>query len=111
MTRQTEAEWDDEDRGQAEGLARYEIEVCPGCNIHPTVVDQLGALTWEDRLCGVCRSGAVHTRSLATQDEEWNKQNPDAKPKVPRPSDGRHSRLRPMSAEEVAERATRGKRS
>lgn len=109
-TRQVEPEWDDDARGLAEGLARYEVEVCPGCNIHPVVVDELGALTWEDRLCKVCRSGAVHGRVRSADDSEWEKAHPNASPREARPGDGMHSSLRPMTPQELAEVAERRKR-
>lgn len=94
----------------AEGLARYEVEVCPGCNIHPTVVDQLGTLTFDDKLCKICKAQAGYGRVLHERDRAWDEAHKDAPAQKPRPSDGRYTRMRPATPEELAERETRHRR-
>lgn len=102
MTRQVEPEWDETMRQRAAGLAQHDAEAHT-CGLHPSIAGNLGALTFEDTACPVCAKQAAYARVLAAADEEWEQRNPDADPKVPRPSDGRSTRLRPLTEAELAE--------
>jgi hypothetical protein len=75
------------------------------------VAGKLGKLTFEHTFCPVCAKRDAYDRILAKADEEWNERHPDADPKAPRPSDGRSTRLRPLTdaeAELIEERRRRG---
>lgn len=101
MTRQVEPEWDEVTRSRAEGLARHDAEAHE-CGLHPSVVDDLGALTFEHRVCPVCAKRDAYARVLDDADREWEERHPDADPRSPRPGDGRSTRLRPLTDAELA---------
>ncbi|HET7388635.1 MAG TPA: hypothetical protein VFJ19_18440 [Nocardioidaceae bacterium] len=91
-------------------MARHDREACPGCHIHPAVIDDLGPLTFEDRLCKVCRGQAGYGRALGERDRQWDEAHPKAQPTEPRPADGRYTSMRPLTPDELAEREARRKR-
>lgn len=99
VTRQLEPEYDEVTRARVEGLAQHDAEAHT-CGLHPSVVNNLGALTFEDDYCPVCAKRDAYQRFLSEQDEAWEKAHPNADPKAPRPSDGRSTRLRPLTDQE-----------
>ncbi|HET7386454.1 MAG TPA: hypothetical protein VFJ19_07290 [Nocardioidaceae bacterium] len=105
VTRQLEPEWDETTRLRAEGLARYEAERCPGCNLHSSILadPEANRFTFEERFCEVCKGQDVMGRVIARNDEKASKSLRDAPPIVPRPGDGRHVYLRPLLPVEVEE--------
>lgn len=104
VTRQLEPEYDDATRLLVEGLDRYDKELCPGCNLHESVLadPEHNVLTFEEKLCKVCAAQAVYARTLGRKDADAAEQLKGAPPMVPRPSDGRHVTMRRLTAEEVA---------
>lgn len=103
MTRQVEAEWDDLARERAEALALHDQQLCPGCGLHPVILDDPNVLlTFEDRLCKVCAAQTQKGRMQGQDDREWDEKHKDADPRTPRPGDGRHTHLRPLTPAEVA---------
>jgi hypothetical protein len=103
VTRPEEPEWDDATRAQVEALALYEGDCCPGCGLHKSIHENPGAhrLTFGERMCGVCKAKAAYGRAVAHNDELAGKHLQKAPPLVPRPGDGRHIFLRPMTADEI----------
>lgn len=108
MTRQVESEFDDATRELMLGLAQYEAETCPGCNLHKSILDRPDAhrFTFEERVCNVCKAQDTYGRLVADRDEKARKRIENAPPSVPRPGDGRHIYLRPLTPEEI-ERVTK----
>lgn len=104
MTRQVEPEWDDATRVLAEGLKRHDVESCPGCRIHKSILDdpENNGFTFHDDYCAVCAGQDAYGRWLAAMDAD------EADGKKPsdfaKPGDGRHVYLRRMTPEEMAER-------
>lgn len=112
ITRQLEPEWDDLTRSRVEGLARFEDESCPGCGLHASILadPEHNHFTFEERLCKVCASTATYGRVLASRDELVRKSlGEDAPPTEPRPDDGRHLYLRPLTAAELAAKQAKKK--
>lgn len=116
VTRQTEPEWDDAARNLAEGLARYDAELCPGCGIHPVIHDDpRNAFTFDARFCNVCASQDVYGRVIAEADDKATPKDSNGQPKqlpakAPRPSDGRFVFMRRMSDDEVEHAKQTGRR-
>lgn len=112
ITRQVEAEWDDETRALAEGLERHDREACPGCGLHESILadPEHNHFTFEDRLCSVCKGQDMYGRIIADRDDQEIKRkygDSEPPPNAARPGDGRHIYLRPMTPEEVAARHPR----
>lgn len=117
MTRQTEPEWDAGSRLIAEGLADYDAGVCPDCGLHHSILDnpdEWPPIKIEDKVCQVGAAIARHARELAARDHNWERQNPAPDRDQPlkvhlaaarrkQPADGRHTRLRFMGADEIAQ--------
>lgn len=110
MTRQIEPEWDDQTRQFAEGLAQMGREECPGCGFHSSILADPEAhrYTFEHRVCEMCKAHTVYGRWLAYSERRTLKQLEDAPPMVPRPGDGRHIHLRPMTEQEKHEQPYQG---
>lgn len=90
---------DDADRAELLALARFDAEVCR-CGFHPSLTDD-PANDWkvETRQCPVCSGHAVQSRV----DNEADSRVPhDAPPTIPRPSDGRHTWMRLVTPDQVA---------
>lgn len=123
VTTQVEPEWDAEGRAAAEALARYDDEVCPDCGLHHSILDEpdkFPPLKFEDSVCQVGAALQRHLRALAARDHEWERVNPAPDPgaglkvhlqaaRRPHPADGRHTRLRFVSADEIAAQAAPSK--
>lgn len=102
---QAEPEWNDHERDRMLALAVYEAGVCE-CGFHEDITsDPSNLLTIDSRVCPVCKSVAVHQRKQQAADEKAEKAlGQDPPPGAPRPDDGRHEFVRPLTPEE-AERA------
>lgn len=114
VTRQIEAEWDDETRGLVEGLDQYESDLCPGCGMHKSIIDDFGNhhFTFEERFCPACAAQSSYGRVLADRDEKATPKDGHGNatwksPRDERPDDGRHVYVRELSAAEVQERKQR----
>lgn len=105
-TRQVEPEWDDLGRERAEGLALHDQQLCPGCGLHPVILEdpERNVFTFEDKLCKVCAGQTQYGRMLAKGDADWDEAHKDALPQQKRPGDGRHVLMRRLSPEEIASR-------
>lgn len=104
-----EPEWSDRYRDLVEGLALHDREACPGCHLHPHVLEnpELYNLTLADSYCDMCKAQARYGRRVAERDAEFERQHKDAAPGAPRPNDGLHVRLKSMTPAEVAVRKQR----
>lgn len=104
-----EPEWNDHYRGLVEGLALHDRECCPDCGLHPWVLahPELFHLTLEDSYCNMCKLQARHGRRTRDREEAWERENKDAPPGKPRPNDGLHTRVKPLTEAEVAARQAR----
>lgn len=107
VTRQIEPEWDDHTRGLAEGLTQYDHECCPDCRLHESVLNdpERNAFTFDESFCKVCAAQVAYGRWLAAMDagEAEGKKPAD----FAKPGDGRHVRMRRMTADEIAARHTK----
>lgn len=100
VTRMAEPEWDDATRHQAEGLALMERDSCPGCGLHSSILadPENHRFTFDARVCAVCKAQDTYGRVVAERDEKQSLK--DAPANVPRPGDGRHIYLRPVTDDE-----------
>lgn len=113
VTRQIEPEYDESTRTMVEGLRVYDLDCCSGCGTHRSIADNLDEhhFMFEERVCPVCVEQAKYARIQAERDDEQTPKGTNGvprwdSPRTQRPTDGRHTFLRRMSPEEVAERAT-----
>lgn len=100
VTRQVESEWDDTERGLAEGLALHDRQVhSEGCGLHPAILAEpdLYRFTYEEDQCPACASAAVYARTLGERDQKWHEQHKEMPVRVVRPSDGRRISLVPVN--------------
>lgn len=102
VTKMAEPEWDDGTRTLVEGLGKYDRDCCPGCGLHASILadPETHRFTFEDDLCAVCKAKAAYGRVVAAKDEAAGKHLKGAPPLVPRPGDGRHIYLRPLTEAE-----------
>ena len=98
-----EPEWDEHTRSLMEGRAQYEAERhSDGCGLHPAILERpdLYKFTFEDTHCPACAKVAAYARHQAEQDERADKHLKNAPAQIARAGDGRHTRLRLMTADE-----------
>lgn len=102
---ETEPEWDDPERSRMLGLVRYETRVCE-CGFHESLThDPSNHFTPEVDQCPVCKGVAQFVRVLNAGDDAARKAlGENRPPATPDPADGRHVRMRMMSADEVQAR-------
>lgn len=104
MTR--EPEWDDEQRASLLALAEYEAGVC-ACGFHRSLtMDPALGFTEQSEVCPVCAGAAVADRLRSKADED-TAQILKNRPREPRPSDGRHTYIRQLTADELEQRRKR----
>jgi hypothetical protein len=81
-------------------LGIYELGLC-SCNYHVSLTSDLeNVFEIEERICNVCRSVERYRRVQTERDA----QDKSDQPTEPRPSDGRKTGVRRLSALEAAER-------
>lgn len=99
---ETEPEWDETTRTLVEGLDQYDRDV-HACGLHSSILadPENNKFRLEEDHCEMCASIARRGRVMAEADAAWEKTNPGAEPKVPRPKDGRSLVLRPMTPAEI----------
>lgn len=99
ITRQVESEWDDTERGLAEGLALHDRQVhSEGCGLHPAILAEpdIYRFTYEEDHCPACASATLYGRVLGERDQKWAERYKDMPVKMTRPSDGRRISLVPV---------------
>lgn len=99
---ETEVEWDDDERTRMLALGTYEAGLCR-CGFHSSLTaDRANFFTFEDRRCSVCAKSEQYGRIQEQNDEAAMKAFGEKPPPAqPRPSDGRQTFVRRMSADEV----------
>lgn len=88
------------------GLDQHDRDCCPGCGLHESVIahPEKHGFDINDDTCPVCAVYEQHQRVLKDRDEEFERKHPDLRPNRPRPGDGRHTTLQPLTSEEMAQR-------
>lgn len=101
-----EPEWDDEQRAGLLALAEFEAGVC-SCGFHRSLtMDPANGFTTQTEWCPVCAGAAISDRLREKADNETDKILKD-RPHESRPSDGRHTYIRQLTADELEQRRKR----
>jgi len=104
-----EPEWNERTRNLALGLSLHDRQTCPGCGLHESIRnDPENLFQLEVEHCPVCRRRDTYLRTLAEQDEKADQPGKPRRPAdIPRPADGRHILLRPISRQEAEQNKQR----
>jgi hypothetical protein len=99
---EVEVEWDDEERARLLALGRHDGALHT-CGFHPDITsDKANQFQIEETACNVCKATDRYLRIQAHRDREFEQMLGDKpKPEMPRPSDGRTTRIRALSALEA----------
>lgn len=107
-----EPEWDDRYRDIVEGLALHDRETCPGCGLHPSVLNTPGLhLSLEDTYCEMCKVRDRHHRRVEDREVKYEQRHKDLKPGAPRPNDGLHVRIKSLTPGELHDRKQQRRRT
>lgn len=107
-----EPEWTDLYRDLVLGLDLHDREKCPGCGMHPAVLSDTSLhLSLVDTYCEMCKTRDRHRRRVEAREHDYEKKHKDLAPAAPRPNDGLHVKVRPLSPAEIAERRQKRRRN
>ncbi|GAA4120469.1 hypothetical protein GCM10022215_24130 [Nocardioides fonticola] len=82
-------------------LGEYETGVCEGCGWHEQLADQIH-VTADTKVCPICAGLDRWRRVQAAADKAHrDSQGGDPDPRAPDPADGRRTRTRVLTADEV----------